>query len=786
MKFSLSWLKNYLETTASPEEIADTLTAIGLEVEEIEDKTSSLQGFIVAEIKTVEKHPNADKLNLLTVWTGKETLQIVCGAPNCKIGMKSVLALPGTIIPKFNEVLQKGIIRGVESQGMLCAEDELCLGDDHSGIIELQTEATAGTLFINILKPDVVFDITVTPNRGDCFGVKGIARDLAAAGIGKLKNTDASSVKGTFKSPISVHITTPDCPVFVGRYIKGVKNKESPDWLKQKLLSVGLRPISALVDITNYFNIGECRPLHVFDADKLSGDITVRSAKNGEKIKTLDDKEYTLSENMIVVADDKNAQSIAGIMGGIETAVSKETTNVFLEAAYFNPISIAKTGRALNAESDSRTRFERGVDAMATIQGNENATQMILDLCGGEVSDLIIAGEEPDTKRMIDFDFNLVKKLCGIELNKSDSITTLENLGFIVNGSMITVPSWRYNDVSKPNDIVEEIIRIIGYDKLPAFPMKSNDIIISTLTPMQKREFAVRRALANVGLCQAITWSFMDSSLACFFNSKKIMLQNPIASDLNEMRPSLIPNLLSATKRNLDRGETNIQLFEIGPEFFGVQPGQQRIVACALRAGVTHDRHWNDKARLVDCYDAKSDALTALMASNAPINVQTYPQAPSWYHPGRAGSFNLGKNILAYFGEIHPKILKLFGIKVPVVACEVYLENIPISKPKTKTQKPLKISNLMPLSRDFAFIIDTKIQASELVSSIYSVDKELIKEVRVFDLYEGENLPIGKKSLTVEVVIQPFQKTLTDNEIESLSRRIIACVHKNTGAELRS
>ena len=381
MKFSLSWLKNYLDTTASVNEIADTLTAIGLEVEEIEDKATTLKGFIVAEIKTVEKHPNADKLNLLTVWTGKEALQIVCGAPNCKVGMKGVLALPGTNIPKFNEILQKGVIRGIESQGMMCAEDELCLGDDHTGIIELNTDAPAGTPFIDVLKPDVVFDVNVTPNRGDCFGVKGIARDLAATGIGAYKNTDAPSIKGTFKSPISVNITTSDCPVFVGRYIKGVKNGESPDWLKQKLLSVGLRPISTLVDITNYFNIGECRPLHVFDADKLTGNITVRSAKNGEKIKTLDDKEYTLSEGMVVVADDKNAQSIAGVMGGIDTAVSKETVNVFLEAAYFEPLSIAKTGRSLNAESDSRSRFERGVDAMSTIQGNENATRMILDLC---------------------------------------------------------------------------------------------------------------------------------------------------------------------------------------------------------------------------------------------------------------------------------------------------------------------------------------------------------------------------------------------------------------------
>ena len=786
MKFSLSWLKNYLDTTASVNEIADTLTAIGLEVEEIEDKATALQGFIVGEIKTVEKHPNADKLNLLTVWTGKEALQIVCGAPNCKVGMKGVLALPGTNIPKFNEVLQKGVIRGIESQGMMCAEDELCLGEDHTGIIELDTDAPAGTPFVDVLKPDVVFDVNVTPNRGDCFGVKGIARDLAAAGIGTLKQTDAAPVKGTFKSPVSVTITTQDCLVFVGRYIKGVRNGESPDWLKQKLLSVGLRPISALVDVTNYFNIGECRPLHVFDADKLTGNITVRSAKDGEKIQTLDDKEYTLSDGMVVVADDKNAQSIAGIMGGIDTAVSKETQNVFLEAAFFEPLSIAKTGRTLNAESDSRSRFERGVDAIATIQGNENATQMILDLCGGEASELVIAGQVPDKTRVIDFDFGLVEKLCGIALAPAEAVSILEKLGFTVNGSTITVPSWRYNDVFGPNDIVEEIVRIAGYDKLPALPMRASDIVISTLTPAQKREVAVRRALANAGLCQAVTWSFMDSTLADLFASKKVMIQNPIASDLNEMRPSLIPNLLSATKRNLDRGQTGVQLFEVGPEFFGVQPGQQRMVACAVRAGTTHDRHWDDKGRSVDCFDAKADALTALAAAEAPANAQIYKQAPAWYHPGRSGSLTLGKNVLAHFGEIHPKILAAFGIKVPVVACEIYLDNIPMPKAKSKTQKPLKASNLMPLSRDFAFVMDTKVEAAKLLSAIHSVDKELIQDVRIFDVYEGDKLPAGKKSLAVEVVIQPTEKTLTDEEIDSLSRRIVACVNKNTGAELRS
>ena len=785
MKLSLTWLKKYLETNATPNEIADKLTSIGLEVEEIINPTEQLKDFIIGEIKNVEKHPNADKLNLLQVWTGKEMLQIVCGAPNCYVGMKSVLALPGVLIPKYNEKLEKGKIRGIESQGMMCAEDELCIGEDHTGIIDLKTDLPAGTSVAEALKSDVVFDVNVTPNRGDCFGVKGIARDLSATGIGSYISNDVEPITGSFKSPISVQITDQNCPQFVGRYIKGVKNVESPDWMKESLIAAGLRPISALVDITNYLNIGECRPLHVFDADKLTGNITVRSAKNGEKLEALDDKSYTLSEGMTVIADEAGAQSIAGVMGGVPTCCSKDTVNVFLESAYFEPISIAKTGRILNAESDSRQRFERGIDPASCIMGNEIATRLILDICGGEASELVIAGQEPNWKREIEFDWNQVKRLTGMDIPQEKMVSILEKLGFKVNGNTLSVPSWRSNDVSCSADIVEEIVRINGLEELPTLTLRANKLPTSILLPRQKREVAVRRALASRGLNQVMTWSFMDSKLAAKFDSKGIKIANPIASDLDEMRPSLIPNLLIAVKHNQDRGIQDVQLFEVGPEFYSTKPTEQRLVAAGIRAGDFTTKHWAQTERVVDVFDAKADVLAALESMDAP-QTQVFVKAPSWYHPGRSGSLCLGKNVLAYFGEIHPAILKDLGIKTPVVGFEIYIDNIPQAKTKSKTQKPLKLSNLMPLTRDFAFVMDKHVEAAKVLSAIRSVDKEKITDAVIFDVYVGDKLPAGKKQLAVKVIIQPMDKTLTDQDIEILSTQIINLVKKNTGAELRA
>ena len=786
MLVSLSWLKQYLDTNATVAEIADKLTSIGLEVEGVEDRATAMADFIVGEIVAKEKHPNADKLNVLTVNAGTENLQIVCGAPNCYVGMKSVLAKVGTMIPHYGEKLEKGVIRGVESFGMMCSERELEIGDDHSGIIDLKTDKPAGTPVSEVIKSEVVFDINVTPNRGDCFGVKGIARDLAATGIGTFIDNLAEPIQGTFKSPIDVKIEDENCPQFVGRYIKGVKNVQSPDWLKDRLISVGLRPISALVDITNYLNIGECRPLHVFDADKVAGDLVVRSAKEGETLKALDEKEYTLKSGMTVIADDNGAQSIAGVMGGEPTGCSDDTVNVFLESAYFTPLSIASTGRLLNAESDSRSRFERGVDPASAVQGNEIATKLILDICGGEASEIIVAGAEPNWAHEIDFDFGQVKRLTGMEIAHDKMVEILKKLGFGVNGTKISVPSWRTNDVRQSADLVEEIVRIYGLDELPEAPMRTDMPLKGMLTTLQRREMIVRRTLAARGLNQALTWSFMDSKLAKHFDSKGIKLANPIASDLDEMRPSLIPNLLTAVKRNQDRGIADVQLFEVGPEFYSTQPTEQRLVAAGVRAGAWTPKHWAESSRNVDVFDAKADAIEALASMDAP-QTQTFRKAPSWYHPGRSGSLCLGKNVLAHFGEIHPAILKMLDIKTPVVGFEVYMDNMPAPKSaKSKHQKPFKASNLMPLTRDFAFVMDKDVDAERVMNTIKGVDKEKITAVSIFDEYMGANLPEGKKSLAVKVQIQPVDKTLTDSDIEILSTQIINMVKKNTGAELRA
>ena len=786
MRLSLATLKRYLNTTATPQEIADKLTMIGLEVEEIQDLASSLKGFIVGEIKSVEQHPNADRLHVLRVFNGERELQIVCGAPNVRQGLKSILALPGCLIPKFNEELKAGVIRGVESNGMLCAEDELLLGEDHTGIIELDTDKPAGTPAAEALNADVFFDVNVTPNRPDCLGVKGIARDLSATGIGTLIKEKAIEIKGTFKSPVSVKIETEACPIYTGRYIKNVKNGESPDWMKKALISAGLRPISALVDITNYLNIAECRPLHVFDADKLTGNIIVRQAKEGEKLQALDDKEYTLSPEVAVIADEKSAQCIAGVMGGVDTAVSADTKNVFLESAYFNPVDVAKAHIKTGAESDSCARFERGVDPASAVADNITATQMILDLCGGEASEIVVAGKEPAWQHTIDFDWNEVERLTGLKIAPEKMKSILKDLGFEVKGNKISVPSWRSHDVKLPADVVEEIVRIYGLSELPDAPMRAEKLQVGILLPNQAREMTVCRALAEQGLNQVITWSFCDSKLAKYFGSKGVRLENPISSDLDEMRPSLVLNLLSAVARNQATGINDVQLFEVGPEFYSDKVGEQRLVACAVRAGNYLPKSWQDGARPVDVFDAKADALRALKAANAPDNLIVYRSAPSWYHPGRSGAFQLGKNVVAVFGEIHPQILKTFDIKTPVVACEVYLDAIPMPKNKAgKMQGAVQKSAYQAVTRDFAFVMDKGIEAQKLLATIQNVDKNLIKGVSVFDVYEGDKLPDGKKQIAVQVIIQSMDKTLTDKEIDTLSTQILNFVSKATGAELR-
>ncbi|MDD3668781.1 MAG: phenylalanine--tRNA ligase subunit beta [Alphaproteobacteria bacterium] len=785
MKVSLSWLKAYLKTEAGAAEIAGRLTSIGLEVEEIIDNASKLTPFIIGEIVAKDRHPNADRLNVLSVSTGTEKLQIVCGAPNCYVGMKSVLARPGDVIPLYNEKLEKGVIRGVESMGMLCSEKELGLSEDHEGIIDLKTDLPAGTPAAQAFGADAVIDINVTPNRPDCLGVKGIARDLAATGIGVFVNVPAEEIAGSFKSPVSVKIEDKACAQFLGRYIRGVKNGPSPKWMQERLIAAGLRPISALVDVTNYLTLCDCRPLHVFDADRIAGGLVVRAAADGEKLLALDDKEYTLATGQLVIADDSGVQSIAGVMGGIPTACRAETTNVFLESAYFDPISVAATGRDLNIVSDARARFERGVDPASCARGLLDATRLILDICGGEASEVVSAGAEPEGRRDIAFDFDLVSRRCGMDIPKAEQAAVLKKLGFSVKKNIVSVPSWRMHDVAQPVDLVEEIVRIYGTEHIPALTMRPESLPTGILLPHQKREVAVRRCLADRGLNQAITYSFTDSRLARRFGSKGIRVANPIASDLDEMRPSLIPGLLAAVKRNQDRGIKDVRLFEVGPEFLSHAPGDQRLVACGVRAGDCMPRHWLAQARAVDAYDAKADAAAALAAVEAP-QAQVYADAPAWYHPGRAGSMKLGKNALAYFGELHPLVLKDFDIKTPVVAFEVYLDNVPASKPKSKLQKALKLSPFLPVTRDFAFVVDKDVPAEKLLSCIRSVNKDLIADVSVFDVYAGDKLPADKKQLAVQVVIQPADKTMTDDEINALATQIINLAAKNTGAALRS
>lgn len=786
MKISLSFLKRYLKTDWTPAALADKMTAIGLEVEEVIDRAAALDGIIIGEIVSKEKHPNADKLNLLSVFDGTKNIQIVCGAPNCYVGMKSALALPGTLIPHYGEKLEKGVIRGIESCGMMCSERELNLGDDHTGILDIHTDLPAGTPVAQALNADVLFDVNVTPNRGDCYGVLGIARDLAAAGAGELIYPDATPVTGAFESPITVTITDPGCSLFTGRLIRGVKNGPSPKWMQALLLSVGLRPISALVDVTNFLNIGLCRPLHVFDAGKLTGNLTVRSATDGETLRALDEKTYPLKDGMTVVADDAGPQSIAGVMGGAATGCTDETTDVFLESAWFDPIRIAKTARLLNIESDSKARFERGVDPLSTRDGLEIATRLITDICGGTPSAVVTAGQMPESARDIVFDFHSVERLCGFCIPKDRMIDILTRLGFTVDGNRIGVPSWRQNDVREGADLVEEIVRIHGLDDMPEKPLRTESLKNAVLSPARRREAALRRVLAARGLNQAITWSFTDSKTAALFGSKGVLLENPIASDLDEMRPSLLPNLLAAVARNQDRGIHDVRLFELGPVFSAPTPGAQQTIAAAVRAGNQSDRHFLEPARVVDVFDIKADLTDALAAVDAPQNAQIIRSAPAWYHPGRSGSVALGKNVLAWFGEIHPSVLKTFGIKTPVVAFELNLDALPPARDKAKAQKPLKISDLMPLTRDFAFVMDESVEAGKVISAIRSVNKELITDVSVFDVYTGDKLPTGKKQLAVQVTLWPQDKTLTDREIEVISTQIINLVAKNTGAVLRA
>lgn len=793
MKFTLSWLKDFLDTNASVDEIAERLTAIGLEIEEVVDPLAAVKDLIVVSVDECVAHPDSDHLHVLKVNTGKELVQIVCGAPNARAGMKGILARPGDYVPAFGDKLKAGKIRGVESFGMMCAEDELGVGPDHTGIIECPEDAVVGASITTVYPSDPVFDVSITPNRGDCMSVYGIARDLAAAGLGTLKTPKHNVTVCAFKSDVrlSNEATEIGAPFFTLREIRGVKNGASPKWMQDRLTAVGLRPISALVDVTNYFNITFGRPLHVFDADKVKGQITVRSARDGEKLTALDGKEYALSDGMVVIADENGVESIAGIMGGEASGCEESTTRVLLESAYFTPESIAKTGQKLILTSDSRQRFERGVDPASTIPfGADMAAQMIAELCGGECSELIVTGKEPERPAPIAFDPHRVEKLCGVDVPADTCKEILEKLGCVVkpDGNLFSVvrPTWR-SDISGSHDLVEEVLRIYGYDKLPEIALPRPNGVHGILQPKQRREVSVHRAMANRGGCQTITWSFMSSKDAVPFRTKDaVLIANPISADLNEMRPNLLPNLVSAARSNITKGTFDGCLFEVGPQFFGFKPMEQETVACQLRFGQATPRHWAVAQRPVDVFDAKADALAALDAAEAPQSVQIVREAPAWYHPGRSGAVKIGKTVLAYFGELHPKILKAMDVKTTVCACEVFLDRLPPAKKKNgKGVKTLKLSAFTPIFRDLAFLVDRKVDADKIVSAAKNTDKVLITDVSVFDLYEGEALG-DKKSVAIQLTIQPVEKTMTDEEIESVCRRVVGAVGVATGATLRS
>lgn len=794
MKFSISWLKEHLDTTASVDEIAETLTKIGLEVEEVFNPASKLDGFVTAEVETYERHPDSDHLGLLTVNTGKEKLQVVCGAPNCRQGLKGIFAPVGTVIPCYNEVLKVGKIRGVESFGMMCSEKELGVGEDHNGIIELPADTPIGRPAAEVLHIDPVIEINITPNRAECLGVRGVARDLAAAGLGKLKPLKIVKTDGSFKSPIDVKVEDfAACPVYVGRYIRNVNNKaETPKWMKDRLTAIGLRPISPLVDITNYINYDMARPLHVFDADKLKGDITVRMAKDGEKFVSLEDKEYALDDKSLGICDEEGVQCLGGIMGGAAKGCSDETQNVFLECALFTPECIARTGRKFGIDSDSRYRYERWVDPKSNILGSDYATQMILDICGGEASEVVIAGSEPEDERVACIRPSRIKDLIGIEVSKEKIVEILNNLGFKTseeNGKIKAVsPTWR-GDIEGEHDLVEEVVRMIGLDSIPAESLPHGKFPKQVLSPAQRRAVTLKHELASRGMYETVTWSFTDSNLAKDFRKGKepVLLFNPIAADLDEMRPSVLPNLLLAVKNNTARGYGNVALFEVGPEFYGRKPGEQNQVAAGVRCGMTAKKDWNGSARAYDVFDAKADALAAIAAANGPFeNAQITLDVPAYYHPGRSGTLRLGKNVLAYFGEIHPGVLKKFGIKQRVMAFEVILSNIPLPRSSNdKARKKLELSAFQPVDKDLAFVVDKTVPAINLMTAAKTADREFIADVRVFDVYEGENLPEGKKSIALALTFQPKEKTFTDQDIENLMNKVIQEMKKKCNAELR-
>ena len=798
MKFTLSWLKDHLETEAPIDDILYALTDLGLEVEGVEDRGAKLADFTIGKIMSAEKHPDADRLRVCQVDTDEGMKQIICGAPNAREGITVVVAKPGVYVPGLDITIGVGKIRGIESFGMMASESEMELSDEHDGIIELDN-GEVGQSFVDWLaandpaKVDPVIEIAITPNRPDALGVRGIARDLAARGLGRLKPAQEVHYDGTFSCPLSVSIdddTLDQCPVFFGRVIRGVKNGPSPEWLQDRLRAIGLRPISFLVDVTNFFTFDQNRPLHVFDADKIAGNaLRIHKAKGGETITALDDKEYTLVDGMTVISDDNGIESIGGIMGGAASGCTEETVNVFVEAAYFDPVRTAYTGRALKINSDARYRFERGIDPEFTPQGVELATQMIMEHAGGEASDVVIAGAIPDVARAYKLDAARVQSLVGMEIPESTQRQTLTALGFKLEGDMAHVPSWR-PDVQGEADLVEEVARIASLTKLQGRPLPrlTAGVPKPVMTPIQRRLVAARRTAAALGYNECVSYSFIDQASATLFGggTDVTMLENPISADMSHMRPALLPALLQAAARNQARGFADMALFEVGTVFDGGEPGEEHLQVSGLLIGRTGPKDVHGASRDVDVFDAKADAEAVLAAIGAPAKVQINRGAPEWWHPGRHGMICLGpKKVMGVFGEVHPRILAAMNVKGPAMAFTIYPEQIPLPRKSGASRGAMDISDLQAVERDFAFVVDSDVDALALVNAAAGADKALIDGVRVFDEFIGGSLGEGKKSLAITVRLQPRDGNLKDKDIEALSAKVIEKVTKATGGVLR-
>ncbi|MGB3797056.1 MAG: phenylalanine--tRNA ligase subunit beta [Alteraurantiacibacter sp.] len=795
MKFSLEWLRYFLETEASTAQIAAKLNAIGIEVEDIEDPADRLEGFRIAEVLTAKPHPDADRLQVLSVNTGEgDPLQVVCGAPNARAGMKGVLGLPGAQVPANGMKLRKSEIRGVESNGMMCSVRELELGDDHEGIIDLPNDAPVGTSFAEYHGASPIFDVAITPNRPDCMGVYGVARDLAAADMGTLKPLRKHDIAASFPCPVEIRTDDPDgCPAFYGRVIKGVANGASPEWMQKRLLAAGQRPISALVDITNYMMLAFGRPAHVYDLNKLSGPVVARRATDGEQVLALNEKTYILDSSMTVIADDNGVHDIAGIMGGEHSSVQPGTTDVLLEIAYFDPEAIGVTGRKLGLATDARTRFERGVDPAWLDEGLDSLTSLIQRFCGGEASDVVRAGTPPTEPKVIEFDHTLTARLGGVEVHEDEQKRILEALDFSVGPDWQVTCPLRRHDIEGAADLVEEVVRIHGLENVESVALPRIDgVARPTATPMQALERRLRRAAAARGLNEAVTWSFLPTIQAGHFADGQPLwiLDNPISEDMKAMRPSLVPGLLSAAKRNADRGAAGSRLFEIGRRYLRARDGSsdERSTMVVLLSGENFARGWSTgKASLVDAFDGKAEAEALLENAGAPVDkLMVFGEAGGQFHPGQSATLRLGpKNVLARFGALHPAILDAFDLDGPVVAVEIYLDAIPAKKGKSGFEKPAYAPPaLQSVARDFAFLVPRDLAAGELLRAVKGADKANIVDARVFDVFAGQGVPEGRKSVAIEVTLQPAEKSYKDDEIKVISDKIVAAAAKQ-GAELR-